>query len=264
MMRSLHKLVILTTFTATYLSICLPLFCEEEYLKYAARAAQNILNDSHIKACIAAGGTPGVTGATGDTGATGPTGPCCTGSTGETGPTGATGETGATGVTGATGSTGSTGATGTSSFPAAYAHMYTFPIGFPRPVLTLNQVVPFNNNNISLDEITPVGITTSLAAGSMTVDPGNAGVYRIQWIVIAQPSTVTQVTFTIFKNGSTTLLTGGFGSSDTNTTTTDFFNVQGFMTISLNDGDIITLVNTTGGLTSVTVYNASLAMHRIA
>jgi hypothetical protein len=110
---------------------------------------------------------------------TGPTGPIgATGPTGVTGPIGATGPTGATGATGVQGLTGATGATGTPGVVTgvqyyAYQLTGTFAAGLTAStwnVRNLNVVLPHGN----LD-----GVYTSLAANTITFQPGKYSIFVV-------------------------------------------------------------------------------------
>jgi hypothetical protein len=117
-----------------------------------------------------------VTGPTGPIGTTGPTGATgLQGIQGVTGPIGATGATGATGSQGLTGATGATGTPGVVTGVQYYAYQLTgtFAAGLTAStwnVRNLNVVLPHGN----LD-----GVYTSLAANTITFQPGKYSIFAV-------------------------------------------------------------------------------------
>ena len=130
--------------------------------------------------------TVSATGAQGATGATG-----IQGATGATGVTGATGS----GATGATGTQGATGPTGSGSGVSVIAGTYSAAVGTVAKTTTL-YFVPFGN------------LTSATLAGVAEIKiPFAASIKNLYIYVSSNGTAGTTNTFTVYKNGSPTLLT---------------------------------------------------------
>ena len=117
--------------------------------------------------------------------------PILQGATGATGVTGATGS----GATGATGTQGATGPTGSGSGVSVIAGTYSAAVGTVAKTTTL-YFVPFGN------------LTSATLAGVAEIKiPFAASIKNLYIYVSSNGTAGTTNTFTVYKNGSPTLLT---------------------------------------------------------
>lgn len=188
-------------------------------------------------------GYTGPTGVTGYTGPTGPTGPCCTGPTGPTGPTGITGPTGPTGPTGKTGPTGPTGYTGSTGpcctgptgprgdccvLPRFGEVYYTGTENVPS-----GEYIPFNNS----DNINPNNaITINLGGGQVQINKG--GTYLVSYSVNHDTGAIIEL---VKRQGISNIPLPGTNFSSVSTGNG---NLRANALIKINDGDIISILNT--------------------
>ena len=158
-------------------------------------------------------GPVGPTGATGATGATGPQGPV--GATGAQGPVGATGATGPQGPVGATGATGPQGPAGTAD--AVYVNALG---GTIEP----NAIVP-----VTLNTQTPNSVMVAENNGVTLTE----GYYLVSYYVTGSG---TDVSVSLENNGAQ--ISSIVEEVATQTT------AEKTVLLSANDGDVLTLVNT--------------------
>jgi hypothetical protein len=187
-------------------------------------------------------GPQGIPGLTVNNGETGPTGP--QGIQGEQGPTGLQGIQGQTGPEGPQGLQGPKGDQGS---PAVvdYAYLYTL----ASQTINNENAVVFNFNG-------PISSGFTFSPGTSDINVLNAGIYEISFLVTVNFSNQ----FTIYVNNSPTSLSFFSGAAGVS-------NV-GHGLVTLNAGDIVTLVNTNGNTVSLinhpTSVNAYILIKRWA
>ena len=185
-------------------------------------------------------GPIGPTGATGATGATGPAGPI--GPQGPVGPTGATGATGATGPAGPIGPQGPAGASATNLI----ADFYQTNSG----VLAIGASIPLVQDN----NFAPTDIVLDAGASSITL---TAGSYLIVYDVDATSANTGDAGVALYlndvlvpKTASNATITGG-----------ETANMASSFILTVADGDVIELVNTS--LADTTYENVNLVVQKL-
>ena len=187
-------------------------------------------------------GPQGATGQQGLTGATGPQGPIgLTGATGPQGPIGLTGATGPQGPIGLTGATGPQGPAGTND------GMY---VGATGGAIANNAVIP-------LTQRTATAGTTMLSAEN-GIQIGTAGTYLVSYGVQGSNGTGTTIQGTLYRNGAPIIneAATGYAAAGNNG------NAYRTSILNLNNGDVLTLNNTSGD--TLTVGEASVSALRLS
>jgi hypothetical protein len=190
-------------------------------------------------------GATGATGAAGPTGPTGPTGPQGVqgpaGSPGATGATGPAGTTGPTGATGATGPTGPQGPTGVIAFTSFYALMP----GDNAATIAAGAPILFPQDGPT------TGAATRLTSSTFTI--ATTGSYRIG--VQVSVAEAGQIQLAVGGTGIATTVVGRAGPTTQLVIDT---------IVSLNVGDVLSVINPPGNATSLTITPIAGGTHAVS
>ena len=178
-------------------------------------------------------------------GPVGPRGPM--GPMGPMGPQGATGQQGLTGATGPQGPIGLTGATGPQGPAGTNDGMY---VGATGGAIANNAVIP-------LTQRTATAGTTMLSADN-GIQIGTTGTYLVSYGVQGSNGTGTTVQGALYRNGAPIIneTATGYAAAGSNG------NAYRTSILNLNNGDVLTLLNTSGD--TLTVGEASVSALRLS
>jgi hypothetical protein len=198
-------------------------------------------------------GSQGATASAGPTGATGSIGPI-----GGTGNNGSQGATGPTGLTGGTGATGPTGPTIIGDYGTLYLPGTNPPEGYSIPTYTgVNTGNLFASTNTAITGNSSTVTLYNPTTAQTGIQVSNAGVYQITFGLALATASLPDPAYYANLAVNGVQLTNKYQTLSSNQVNTENLLQSSTMIMSLNAGDVVSIVNGSGSTFNINSLNAN-------